>query len=487
MPGSQPNIVFICTDQQRFDSLGCYGNEMAITPHIDQLAEEGVLFEQCYVQSPVCSPSRASLLTGKYVHNHGLWSNGVALPSHHPLFTKALADAGYDCGLVGKWHLAACYGGRTEPRLDDGFRVFEWAHDPTHGSQENAYHRWLEENHHELWERAVANGPGRPAHEPVLFDTMPTETHYSHWVGERSIEFLRDERHNEEPFFLWVNFFDPHHPFVAPQEYMDRFDRDTLPSPIGSADDLSKEPAVLWEAHLKSYAGAARGFAEYSPEEIRDVLVANYAMVSLIDDEVGRILSTLEELGMTEDTLVIFTSDHGEMQGDHGILLKGPMMYEGAVHTPLVMRWPVALPKARRVESLVEWIDLNSTLMEASGLPPIPGDQGQSLLPLARGDADASKRGWAICEYRDSGHPYEPPVHTTMLREGDYKLIVFHGNPATDRVRDGQLYDLAIDPNEMNNLWHDEAYLLVRMRMQEHLLDILVATEDRSAPREAYW
>lgn len=224
MAASRPNILFICTDQQRYDSLGCYGNEHAITPTLDQMAAGGVLFENCYVQSPVCSPSRASLLTAKYVHAHGLWANGVSLPQHLPLFTKSLADSGYDCGLVGKWHLSACYGGRTEPRLDDGFRVFEWAHDPTHGSPQNAYHRWLEENYPDLFARAKANGPGRPAHEPVLFDKMPAETHYSHWVAERPIDFLCEERAEDKPFFLWVNFFDPHHPFVAPEEYLKRFD-----------------------------------------------------------------------------------------------------------------------------------------------------------------------------------------------------------------------------------------------------------------------
>ena len=487
MPADRPNILFICTDQQRFDSLGCYGNENAITPAIDGLARTGVLFERCYVQSPVCSPSRASLLTGRYVHGHGLWANGVALSPQLPLFTKSLADAGYDCGLVGKWHLGPCQNGRDEPRLDDGFRVFEWAHDPTHGSQRNAYHRWLEETHPELYARAAGLGPGRPAHEPVLFDTMPTEAHYSHWVGERSIDFVRQERGEDAPFFLWVNFFDPHHPFVAPQEYLDRFNAEELPGPLGSPADLANRPEVLTEAHLKSYAGAARGFATYTAEEIRAIIAANYAMVSLIDDEVGRILTALEQAGHDRDTLVIFTSDHGEMQGDHGILLKGPMMYEGAVHVPLVMRWPGVLPEGRQVRELVAWFDLNATMLDAAGLPPVPGNQGMSLIPLAAGRPDAPERGWVLCEYRDSGHPYEPPVHTTMLRSGPYKLIVFHGEPATTRPRSGELYDLDNDPAELINLWDSPEHAAVRVQLQELLLDVLVATEDRSRPREADW
>ncbi|MDP9372441.1 MAG: sulfatase-like hydrolase/transferase [Chloroflexota bacterium] len=484
---TRPNILFICTDQQRYDALGCYGNEHISTPAIDGLAEEGVLFEQCYVQNPVCAPSRASLLTGRYPHAHGLWANGVALPEGETLFTRALADAEYDCGLIGKLHLAACYQGRTEPRHDDGFHVFEWAHDPTHGSPENACHRWLEEHHPDLYAAAMVNGPGRRGHDPVGFDTLPTEAHYSRWVGERTIDFLRQGRRADRPFFLMANFYDPHHPFVAPPEYRDRYDPAALPRPIGGPDDLADRPPILAAASRKSYAGIARGFAEYSPEGIQEIIAAYYAMVTLIDDEVRRILAALDDLGLAENTLVVFTSDHGEMLGDHGLLLKGPLMYEGAVRVPLILRWPGQLPAGTRRAELVQWIDLCATVLEAAGTPPLAGDQGQSLLPLARGDADAPGRGWALCEYRDSGHPYDPPVHVTMLRRGRHKLIVHHGLPATDRARGGELYDLAADPRELHNLWDDPAAAPIRVELQRMLLDVLVATEDRSQPREAYW
>ncbi|MEZ4834344.1 MAG: sulfatase-like hydrolase/transferase [Caldilineaceae bacterium] len=216
MAQQRPNILFICTDQQRYDSLGCYGNEYVQTPTIDRLAAEGVLFERCYVQNPVCGPSRASLVTGRYVHNHGLYANGVSLPEHEQVLGKALNDGGYDCGLVGKMHLAACYRGRTEARRDDGFSFYQWAHDPSHGSPENQYHRWLKTHHPDLYAAASSQGLGRAGHDPVGFDTMPTEAHYSHWVGDQSVEFLENARDPEKPFFLWVNFYDPHHPFVAP-------------------------------------------------------------------------------------------------------------------------------------------------------------------------------------------------------------------------------------------------------------------------------
>ncbi len=482
----RPNILFLCTDQQRYDALGCYGNPQIQTPALDGLAREGVLFEQCYVQSPVCAPSRASLLTGQYPRTHGLWANGVALPAHQPLFSKALAADGYDCGMIGKMHLSACFGGRTEPRYDDGFGFYQWSHDPTHASPENAYHRWLAAEYPDLYARAKAGG-ARRNHQPALFDRLPTEAHYSRWASEMALAFLREKRDPRKPFFLWVNFFDPHHPFVAPQEYLDRYDPTTMPEPVGFPGELASKPPIQTEASAQSYAGHARGFASHTAAEIKEIIAAYYAMVSLVDDETARILTALDTLGLAEETLVVFTSDHGEMLGDHQLLLKGPMLYEPAVRVPLILRWPGVLPTGERRADLVEWIDLGPTFLGVAGLPPLPANQGLDLLPLARGDAGAPARGWALCEYRNSGHAYDPPVHLTMLRRGDHKLIVQHGPPATDRPRTGELYDLAQDPTELHNLWDDPGAASTRIELERFLLDVMVATENRSQLREAHW
>jgi len=478
--GTRPNILFICTDQQRFDALACYGNPHIQTPTLDRLAKEGVLFEQCYVQSPVCAPSRASFVTGQYPHNHGLWANGVELPAHHELISRQLAARGYRCGLIGKMHLSACFGGITEPRRpEDGYHFYKWAHDPPHRSPENDYHRWLAGHFPDLQEKAMET--------PGAFDAMPTDAHYSRWVSERAIEFLDAEAASPDPFFLWVNFFDPHHPFVAPQGYLDRYDPASLPDPVGFPGELETKPPIQQEASDESYAGYARGFSTHTPEEIKEIIAAYYAMISLIDDEVKRMLDRLESLGLYDDTIVIFTSDHGEMLGDHHLLLKGPMLYEPAVRVPLIMRWPGQLPAGERRSDIVQWIDLTSTLSDIAGLPPLPGAQGTSLLPLARGDAGATSRGWAICEYLNSGHPYDPPVLVTMLRSGDFKLVVQHGEPATSRPRTGELYDLSTDPQELVNLWDDPAHSETRMALERQLLDIVVATGNRSQSREAFW
>jgi arylsulfatase len=469
----RPNILLICTDQQRYDAVGAYGNDQVRTPYLDRLAADGVLFENCYVQNPVCSPSRASLMTSRYPHAHGLWANGVQLPAQEQFFTKVLADDGYDCGLVGKLHLAACKDGRMEPRLDDGFRVFRWAHDPYPGSSENQYHRWLKTAFPDLYAEARDRG----------FDDLPTEAHYSRWIGNETIDFLRESRDRSKPFCFVANFFDPHHGFGAPKEYLERYRAEDLPRPLTREGELDGKPPILTEASKESYAGHARGYLSYSEDELQQVKAAYWAMVSLVDDEVGRILAALEEEGLADNTIVVFTSDHGEMLGDHQLMLKGPMMYEGAVRVPLIVRWPGELPAGERRTELVQWIDLAPTFLEAAGAPALPRGQGTSLLPLARGSAEAVTRGWALCEYRNSGHPYEPAVHTTMLRTDHWKMVVYHGMPATDRDRTGELYDLSKDPHELDNLWDHPDHASVRLQLQEMLLDVLIATEDRTQPR----
>ncbi|MHA6620659.1 sulfatase-like hydrolase/transferase [Pseudonocardia sp. DLS-67] len=474
---SGPNVLLICTDQQRFDALGASGNPHIATPNLDRLAAEGVLFENCYVQNPVCAPSRASLMTGRYVSTHGLHANGVDIAPDAEMFTKLLADDGYDCGLVGKFHLGACFAGRSEPRLDDGFRVFRWAHDPYPGSSENAYHRWLRAAHPDLFARARAGEVG--------WDTLPTEAHYSHWIADETIDFLTSGRPDGTPFFFVANFFDPHHGFGAPPEYRERYDAATLPPPVTADGELAAKPPVFTEASKDSYAGHARGFADYTAAELAEVRAQYYAMVTLVDAEVGRILDALDAEGLAEDTVVVFTSDHGEMLGDHQLMLKGPFHYDCAVRVPLIVRWPGRFAPARRAE-LVQWVDLAPTFLDLAGVGPSPRHQGASLRGLLTGE-DTAWRDWALCQYRNSGHAYDPPVHATMLRHDRWKLVVHHGGPASGRERTGELYDMAADPDELVNRWADPAHREVRVELQELLIDVLVGIEDRSRPRLSHW
>lgn len=495
MSGSTaPNILMLCTDQQRFDTLGCYGNIHAHTPNLDRLAEQGAVFEQCYVQNTICSPSRASLFTGMYARNHGLWANGVSMPEYRKMFTRVLADAGYDCGMIGKQHLSPVVDYVNEKRYDDGYRLFEWAHDPIHRATTNAYLRWLRKTYPDLYDQTfpVEANPdkgeaGNQARGATPMDVIPTKAHFSHWVADRAIAFIEEEKEREagQPFFLIANFFDPHHPFGAPEEFRNLIDADAVPGPIRADGELSTKPAVQTFFSEKSYAGWAPGFKEYSDDEIKELRASYLAMVALIDAEVGRVLDALEASGQADNTLVVFTSDHGEMLGDHEQMLKGPMMYDGCTRVPLIMRWPQKIPAKQRVENLVQWIDLTATYLDVSNAKGDHCGQGSSLMALFSDVPDW--RNWALCEYRDAGHPGNPPIHTTMLRFEQWKLVIWHGPPATERDMDGELYDMTADPEELINLYHDPAHRDLRETLKDQLLNVLDHTEDRSQQRISNW
>ena len=493
IPKRRPNILFICTDQQRYDSLHCTGATWAKTPNLDRLARGGALFRNCYVQNPVCSPSRASLFTGKYVANHGLYANGVPLPAHQRMFTGPLAESGYDCGMIGKQHLHPCDTWQTEPRLDDGYRVFEWAHGPNHRAIENDYHRWLRRVHPKVYSEVF---PEQGANESVAFgnkakagtpiDHVPTEAHYSHWVAERAIEFINHPRDEEERFCLVANFFDPHHPFGAPQEFRDRIDSDAIPAPNTCEGELKGKPGEQEWYSEKSYGGTAPGFKEYTEGQIREIRAQYWAMIALVDHEVGRILAALDSRGLKEDTLVVFSSDHGELLGNHQQLLKGPQLYDDLVRVPLIARWPERIPPGTDIDELVQWVDLSATFLDAAGCAPGRGVQGRSLLPLMAGKRDGW-RNWALSEYRSSGFTTNPPIMTTMLRSDHWKLIIWHGSPAEGSRRDGELYDLSVDPGELRNLFHDPEFADVRRRLKGVLLDVMAEAEDRTEPQVRRW
>ena len=485
---SRPNILIICTDQHRFDVMSTHPGSPALTPNLQRLADQGAAFDNCYSPSPVCAPTRASMLTGMYPSAHGLWANGVTLPDDASLVSSETSSAGYRTGLVGKLHLSAAFQGRTEDRVDDGFQVFEWAHDPFHGSPHNAYHRWLAKEHPEHW-KAAAGDVVTPetegfTHADTAFDAMPTEAHYSTWVTAQAMRFL-DDQPDEQPFFLVANYFDPHHPFVAPQEYLDRYPPGSVPGPVGGTHELATKPPFQRESSEFSYAGHGPAFLDFDEDGIDLIRRTYFAMVSLVDDCVGRLLDSLEARDLASDTLVIFTSDHGEMLGDHAMLLKGPMMYDVAVRVPMILRWPGVVPAGTRVEGLVGVHDVARTVRVATGVGPSPRDQGLDLVAVARGERPA--RRWALSQYRDAGYPNKPEVHSTMLRSDDHKIIVWHGDPASARNRAGELYDLAADPDELVNLWDQPEHVATKAALLAELADVNVAIENRSAPRPLPW
>ncbi len=459
-----PNILWICSDQQRFDTVGALGNDRINTPHIDRLIDDGVTFTQAYCQSPVCTPSRASFLTGRYPRTTRCRQNGQKIPDSERLVPRVLADEGFTCGLSGKLHLASCADGRVEQRIDDGYSTFHWSHHPNPDWPENAYTQWLTA-HGQSWDELYSGTETRFTKQGV-----PAQWHQTTWCAEMAVDFIRDNQ--DRPWLFSVNFFDPHHPFDPPAEYLQRYDPADMPLPKYRPGELDSKPAFQqldhqWAHNNPGYFEAA----SVTDDEAREITAAYYAMVELIDAQVGRMLSALEETGQLEDTLVIFMSDHGEMLGDHGIYLKGPHFYDEAVRVPLVLSCPGVIQSGLRSDALVELVDLAPTLCDFAGVAPEAGMQGRSLLPICTGEADPARhREFVFSEYYNAWtHKHS---YGTMLRTRTEKIVVYHGSEP------GELYDLQADPDEFENLWNEPSAAGRKTELFKQCFDASVLTMD---------
>ena len=478
----KPNILWICSDQQRFDTLGCYGNPFVQTPNLDKLAAAGVLFENAYSQSPVCTPSRASFLTGRYPRTTRCRQNGQAIPPDEVLVTKLLRDAGYVCGLAGKLHLAPCNPSvckDTEQRIDDGYAQFFWSHDPGDVWFAHDYTQWLRNK--------GLRRESKPFADSQYVQVIPSEEHsQTTWSIARAMAFIRNAERFEQPWLFSVNMFDPHHAFDPPVAALERYREilDDIPLPNYVEGELDNKP--IWQKidHGGAYGKrAGYPYKAMTAADHRWVRAAYWAMIDVIDAQVGRLLNFLGETGQRENTIVIFTSDHGEMLGDHGIYLKGPYFYEPAIRVPLIISGPGMLNNGSRSNALVELVDLAPTLLAASDMERHPGMQGQSLLPMLSGDAPLdAHRDDVYCEYYNAmGWHREPAAHATMVRDKRYKLVAAHG------TNGGELYDLEADAQETRNRWHDADYSSVRLAMQERLIDRMAWTVDALPERQAPW
>ena len=488
MAASPPNILWICTDQQRYDTIGALGNPHVSTPHIDRLVAEGVAFTRAYCQSPICTPSRAGFLTGMYpsaVHVNG--NGNDTFPDTPPLVTRQLADQGYDCGLIGKLHLTSAYR-RIETRIDDGYRYWQYSHAPRDD--------WPQGHDYADWVRAKGAVLGELTKSPK---GVRADLHQTTWCAEKTIDFIRENREARAgPWLASVNIYDPHPPFNPPQAYRDLFDPATMPGPLFRESDLAqqaklagvdfqskaqapeeldiKSPIVSWSPGGGG-SGSADNNGPLGERDARTLQAAYYAMIKLIDDQVGRMLAALEETGQRERTVVIFTSDHGETLGDHGLIQKGCRFYEGLVRVPLIWSWPEHFAAGLKSDALVELTDIAPTLLALAGQEAPERMQGQSLLPILTGQAPADyHRAFVRCEYYDALDQPDGSF-ATMYRAERYKLVVYHGHGL------GELYDLEGDPGEFENLWDDEAHQALKLDLMQRSFDASLLAMDRGPQR----
>lgn len=468
----RPNIVIIMTDQQRWDTLGVTGNDRIRTPHLDRLASEGALFEQAFVPVPLCVPSRASLFTGQYPSRHGVapGTDRSSLVDTSNL-AASLHGAGYRTILAGKNHVFPQHG------LDQWFdHVVAYDHAGRVSAGESDEQAVRASRQGRFDERYIEPEEREPENEPTRR------------ITSAAIDAVRDTEAGEQPFFLWLSYPDPHPPYVVAEPYASMYrDQD-----LGASATRPVENELDDKPLRQRVSRRLMGAADYSTEELRRLREIYYGMISFVDDEVGRFGSALEEMGIDEDTIVLFMSDHGDYLGDHGMVRKSPAMYDCLVRIPLFIRWPGHIAPLRVTHTLVESIDLAPTLLDLAGAAPLPGADGTSLTPILQGRTGAHKdqvfglygsAGDAFTqaevdrfdfdEVMTRPHPWMGEVamrgRMAMVRTLNWKLVHY-------RNGEGELYDLRHDPDELINRYEDPGDAAIRADLTESLVNFLLDT-----------
>jgi arylsulfatase A-like enzyme len=511
----RPNVLFVICDQLRADHLRFAGNAVVQTPNLDALAARGTVFDRAYVNNPVCMPNRSTIMTGRMPSAHGVVFNDRSLPINATTFVGRLRDEGWRTALIGKSHLQ--HGESKDAVLDlgipgalspfeDGWDTLEHPERYLDGeppeitdfygfdhAEFTVGHGLFYAGHNFGW--AVERGadpevlragldPSTPSagRSPLWWQIqaapIPDEASATSFVTERTIDFIEQSDAAGEPWMAWCSFPDPHHPMAAPEPWFSRHHPDEIDLPA-SFDDAGDD----WPDHvtfLRSLPVDNEGKRPWvlpfgpSPELFRAATAATYGMIEAIDHGVGEILATIDRLGVADDTIVVFTSDHGDMGGDHGLLLKGSLHFQGCVRTPLVIVDPTR--PAQRTSSMAASIDLPSTVLDLCGVEAYHGMQGTTLRPLLD-DPTATVRDAVLVE---DDFPLNPVVGTFPLRV----RTVVTGTYRYTRDSDGfeMLYDLDADPDELTNLAVHKRDPAARTAALDALVDEMAAAGDLTRP-----
>lgn len=443
MTARRPNLLFLFSDQHAQKVLGCYGDGLVRTPHLDRLAAEGVVFDNAYCPSPICVPSRMSMLTARHPSAQDCWTNDDFLASDRATWPHALGGAGYKPVLISRLHAMGPdqMHGYVERSVGD--------HSPNYGGVARHDMGPLNDTN-DPWRASLEiSGPGQSSYQVKDIETADAA------VAE--LERLGAARRvgSDEPFALSVGFMLPHPPYVAWREdydlYAGRIGMPSLPLP---APD---HPWIEWWRR-------DRGIAETRAADVLRARAAYWGLVTRLDILVGRVLDALARAGLAEDTLVVYTSDHGDQLGERGLWWKHTF-YEESVKVPLILRWPGRLPAGGRRAQVVNLIDVSATMLEAMGATALPQAQGLSFLDVAR-DAAAPWIDETFSEYCTDTVPAWTggmAVQQRMIRSGAWKLVHYAGYRP-------QLFDLARDPHELHDLAEDRAHRAVRDRLEQKLL-----------------
>lgn len=475
------NILFITTDQMRYDALGCNGGGVARTPAIDALAANGINYRRAHNQNVVCMPARATIITGQHVGSHGVWMNGVTLPEDRHTVAHQLQAHGYRTGLLGKAHF--------EPWLGDPAEFFEnrmaaqASTGPHRGFEhmELANHFFEGHSHYDLWMNEHL--PAKERFYPMVTSKgqntvsggetgavqvwpmdVPRELYHTEWVADRTIRWI-DSLADEDPFFCWMSFPDPHHPWDVPASEMHRVRWQDVPLPALYSEDAAAREALLaakpkhWRGYydgtLWTNLESPREFvpAAMTADQVREINAMTHIENELIDDACQRVFDHLAASGRLEHTDIIFTTDHGELQGDFGLLFKGPYHVDALMRLPFIWRpAPAAAVAPAEVLAPVGHLDLASTFCEIAGIEPPDYCEGKPL-PLDDAEAARQHRSFVLTEWDSEHGPVD--MHLKSIYEASGWLCTAYGASHLYDGSEGELYDMNEDPGQRVNRWDD--------------------------------
>jgi arylsulfatase A-like enzyme len=512
-------ILFI-TDQQRYDHLGCNGHPVLQTPNIDKMAAEGLSHDRFYVASPVCMPNRASLMTCRMPMSHGTRSLGLPLAHENVTFVEMLAAAGYDTCLIGKSHLQNTsdldnqidppqhregfaappedlavairsdldndtyqyeqqeYWNQPSPKVPLPFYGFnEYVSILRHGFNTGGDHsEWVKENAPETL--ALRGRDKQFEHDycvPQAIRTKVPEEHYSTtYIGDRAVAWLKGRKGNPKPFFLMVSFPDPHHPFTPPGKYWDMYKPADMPVPAAYETDDWDPPEYVKIAERDRAANPTLGqMAGYSlavsKQEALEARALTCGMISMIDGAVGRVRTAAFDAGVADNTVQIYTSDHGDHLGEHRLLFKGAEQYDSLTHVPFIWADPKGT-KGARTDDLAQTLDIGTTILEHAKVEKSAGMQGV-VLPMIGGDGRDAAHIQYETQRTQEAFGVRPRVHTIV--QDNWRLSIYLGKCQNE------LFDLDNDPGEMTNLWNSAEHLDVKARLIERLAELEIAAANR--------
>lgn len=502
MASRRPNILLITSDQHHASALGAV-NPRIRTPALDRLCREGVRFDRAYCPNPTCTPTRASIITGMYPSQHGAWSLGTKLFEHVPVVGDRFREAGYSTALIGKAHfqpLASRPGLESlecRPILRDldfwrgfhgpwyGFESVEVARNHVaeyHAGQHYAI--WMEEKGLRNWRDYFTSWEDSPEELRRRLSqrhwSLPEPYHYNYWTSEKTIARIGEAAEAGRPFFAWASFMDPHPPYMVPEPWASLYRPEDMepgsltpgehahnPRHFGLTQERDPDFSPYWE----DFAVHGAHSHLHDRSELQKDMAIYYGMVSFMDQEIGRILDALDRLGLAEDTIVVFTTDHGHFLGQHGLVAKCIHHYEDLLRIPFIVRWPGRAPAGAVSQALQNLVDLAPTFLAAAGLD-VPGVMtGVNQAACWQGGTPA--RRWSITENRHT----LTTMHMRTYVSERYKLTVYRSG------LDGELFDLKEDPGEVRNLWHDPAAAELKGRLLLEFMQAILETEPAPMPR----